>query len=1210
MASGEATEHKLSACCISHQFQKAASEYPEKIGVIHASGFAQIAREFHRNHNTDQPIDDDNNKFMSGETTSTSHPPCYEGDQCFTFSDIISAVENLSCRLRRILDGADDPYLVKPHSVKISSKKSELVQVSESFESSSLSLQYSTEFQNTYTPKVIGIFMEPSVEYIVAVLSILRCGEAFMPLDPTWPKSRILSVVSLSKADLIIGCESSIWGNCCHRLDTFQWLIDDGSCPVLSISMKNNIKEQFHSSLLAWPCESENVRSFCYLMYTSGSTGKPKGVCGTEIGLLNRFLWMQEIYPLHGGDLLLFKTPISFIDHLQEFLGALLASCTLVIPPFNQLKENIFYIVDFLQGYFINRLVAVPSLMRAILPALQSLYYARVQGSLKLIVLSGEVVHLSLWEMLVKLLPHTSVLNLYGSTEVTGDCTYFDCKRLPLILENETLGSVPIGLPISNCNVVLFGENGTDQGEIYVGGHCIAAGYFCYPYLMPLELVELPPHNYGGGPSSMCRVQCYFKTGDFAKKLLSGDLVFIGRKDRTIKVNGQRIALEEIENTFREHPDVVDAAVICREVEGEILLLEAYLVTEKGDIEGKTLKSSIRSWIQSKLPQTMIPRHIFFIRSLPLSSSGKVDYWSLAGSIYSSGCAVDNVEENSSDSRIQVIKKVFSDALMVEKISEEDDFFEMGGNSISAAYASFKLGIHMKSLYSFPTAQKLQMALLSSNYNLSTNSHLGLDLREPEGDILLSSESRILGIHGSKPRARLYVSDSERDARNPPKHLKTKSNLYTDSTEPSPRDGDSANHSPVHLACSFSRCNKVIHGGQCEGNTFCHAVWSNEISREGRGYMQEMWKVDMESCVDASPLIVFKESDIYLFIGSHSHKFTCIDAKSGIVRWETKLQGRVECSAAILDDFSQIVVGCYQGIIYFLDFSSGSVCWSFRTYGEVKSQPVVDKCRNLVWCGSYDHNLYAIDYKSYGCTYKLPCGGSIYGSPAIDEVQEKLYVASTSGHVTALSIKASPFNKLWMQDLGAPVFGSLSINCSNGNVISCLVDGTVVALTSCGSVIWKGITGGPIFAGPCISQSLPSQVVVCSRDGSIYSFEMEKGNLLWEHAIGHPITSSPCVDENLQLASDVSQLSDRLICVCDSSGSIRVLLIDLNALGDLNQNKKYRVQEFARLDVGGDIFSSPVMIGGKIFVGCRDNHVYCIELRSKYEHNPEVGFCC
>lgn len=172
------------------------------------------------------------------------------------------------------------------------------------------------------------------------------------------------------------------------------------------------------------------------------------------------------------------------------------------------------------------------------------------------------------------------------------------------------------------------------------------------------------------------------------------------------------------------------------------------------------------------------------------------------------------------------------------------------------------------------------------------------------------------------------------------------------------------------------------------------------------------------------------------------------------------------------------------------------------------------------------------------------------------------------------------------------------------------MDGTVIALNTCGSIVWKGRTSGPIFAGPCISKSLPFQVLVCSRDGSIYSFEMEKGNLLWEHAVGQPITSSPCVDENLQLASDVSQLSDRLICVCDSSGSIRVLLVDSCALGDLHHNKTYRVQEFARLDLEGDIFSSPVMIGGKIFVGCRDNHVYCIELRSKYELNPKVSFCC
>ncbi|KAI8572501.1 hypothetical protein RHMOL_Rhmol01G0204200 [Rhododendron molle] len=155
--------------------------------------------------------------------------------------------------------------------------------------------------------------------------------------------------------------------------------------------------------------------------------------------LLNRFLWMQEFYPLGGDELLLFKTSISFIDHLQEFLGALLTTCTLVIPPFNELKENSFYVHDFLQAYTINRLIAVPSLMR-----------------------------------------------------VSGDCSYFDCKRLLSILENEALDSVPIGMPMSNCDLVLVGEESPMQGEIYVGGLCTAKGYYCDFSASSQEFVKSP----------------------------------------------------------------------------------------------------------------------------------------------------------------------------------------------------------------------------------------------------------------------------------------------------------------------------------------------------------------------------------------------------------------------------------------------------------------------------------------------------------------------------------------------------------------------------------------------------------------------------------------------------------------------------------------------------------------------------------------------
>ncbi|KAF3575048.1 hypothetical protein F2Q69_00059270 [Brassica cretica] len=243
---------------------------------------------------------------------------------------------------------------------------------------------------------------------------------------------------------------------------------------------------------------------------------------------------------------------------------------------------------------------------------------------------------------------------------------------------------------------------------------------------------------------------------------------------------------------------------------------------------------------------------------------------------------------------------------------------------------------------------------------------------------------------------------------------------------------------------------------------------------------------------------------------------------NGSICWETILEGRIEGSAMVVGDFSQVVIGCYKGKLYFLDFSTGSLCWTFQAGGEIKCQPVVHTSSQLIWCGSHDHTLYALDYKSQRCVYKLQCGGSIFASPIIDEGHSSLYVASTSGRVTAVSIKDFPFHTLWVLELEAPIFGSLSIIPSSRSVICCLVDGQVFAISPSGSIIWKEIlndgrlgmfcswqfllvfsqlsnysvitlmqyrTGGPIFAGPCMSHVLPSQVLVCCRNGSVYSLE-------------------------------------------------------------------------------------------------------------------------
>lgn len=227
-----------------------------------------------------------------------------------------------------------------------------------------------------------------------------------------------------------------------------------------------------------------------------------------------------------------------------------------------------------------------------------------------------------------------------------------------MILDMDTLTSVPIGMPISNCDVLLVGENGTpNQGEIYVGGVCVSSGYYSDSTIMSLDYAKLPQNSVGSS-SSGHGSQLYFRTGDFARRLKSGDLVFLGRKDRTVKVNGQRIALEEIEDVLRVHPDVLDAAVISSKGQWELVTLEAFIVL-KEERSSKIFRSSIRSWMVDKLPSVMLPNHFTFTESIPVSSSGKVDYELLASLTSLTEHVQDKIGDMGSSDLLQVVKKVY-----------------------------------------------------------------------------------------------------------------------------------------------------------------------------------------------------------------------------------------------------------------------------------------------------------------------------------------------------------------------------------------------------------------------------------------------------------------------------------------------------------------------------------------------------------------------
>lgn len=249
--------------------------------------------------------------------------------------------------------------------------------------------------------------------------------------------------------------------------------------------------------------------------------------------------------------------------------------------------------------------------------------------------------------------------------KVSGDCTYFDCKRLPMILETETLTSVPIGIPIAGCDVVIVSDDDVlDEGEIFVAGLCNSSGYYSDSTFTPLDTVKLPPSSLCDSSVNGHESRSYFQTGDFAKQLHNGDLVFLGRKDRTIKHNGQRIALEEIEHILVGHPDVTDAAVVFHHGQGELMQLVAFIILKEGQSD-ETFRSSIKSWMVDKLPLAMIPGRIVIMKSFPVSTSGKVDYTLLADSVFRAKHIQYEFDQTGRSNLLQVIKKVFPLALLV-----------------------------------------------------------------------------------------------------------------------------------------------------------------------------------------------------------------------------------------------------------------------------------------------------------------------------------------------------------------------------------------------------------------------------------------------------------------------------------------------------------------------------------------------------------------
>jgi amino acid adenylation domain-containing protein len=413
---------------------------------------------------------------------------------------------------------------------------------------------------------------------------------------------------------------------------------------------------------------SVSVNNPAYLIYTSGSMGTPKGVLGLHQGAVNRFHWMWQTYPFKPNEVCCQKTSLSFLDSLWEIFGTLLQGIPTVIIPDEAVKDPQL-LVQTLATEGVTRIVLVPSLLQVILDVFGDIQ-DRVPH-LNTWVTSGEMISGELAQRFKESMPEATLLNLYGSSEVSADCTWYDTGGV------ELSQNIPIGRPIANTQVYILNAQLQPvpigvPGHLYTGGDGLARGY--------LNRQELTAEKFIPDPFREEPAARLYKTGDLARYLPDGNIEYLGRIDHQVKIRGFRIELSEVESVFDRHPAVEDAVVIAREdVPGDKRLV-AYVVASH---EPTPTISELRSFLKEKLPDYMIPSAFVFLDFLPLAPSGKIDRRVLPE---------PDLERFRQETKFvaprtpveKILAKIWSEVLGLERVGAHDNFYELGGHSLLA----------------------------------------------------------------------------------------------------------------------------------------------------------------------------------------------------------------------------------------------------------------------------------------------------------------------------------------------------------------------------------------------------------------------------------------------------------------------------------------------------------------------------------------------
>jgi amino acid adenylation domain-containing protein len=532
----------------------------------------------------------------------------------------------------------------------------------------------------------VAILLERSLTLPVAVLAVFKTGAGYVPLDRAYPAGRLAFMLEDAKPTVIVTDPPG-------RLllpPTEAILVDPDEFARDQIARQPPALDPDGGSPESHP--------FAYLLYTSGSTGRPKGVIMPHGPLINLLEWHRGNLPLKAGERVLQFAPISFDVSFQEIFTTLGEGGTLVLMD-EALRRDPEGLLSFLMDQSIHRLflpfVALQQLAEAAVAT------GRFPRSLRDVITAGEQLQVGpALRSFFGQLPATRLHNHYGPTE-THVATA--CTLPPNPADWESLPS--IGRPIAHTSVYLLDDHRQPvapgaSGEIYLGGACVARGYW--------GLEEPTASRFLPDPFAPGRRM--YRTGDLGCLRPAGELVFLGRNDTQIKIRGHRVEPGEIENLLRTHPAVLDGAVTARP-RGEDRLLAAYWIPRPGAATDLTAEN-LREFLAARLPEPLIPTWYVRLERLPLTPSGKVDRRALPEPPPEAaiGSATGVPPRPGLEATIAT---VWGEVLGCSGVGAEDNFFAIGGTSLLVARVQRRLRevldreVPITVLFQHPTIRQL-----------------------------------------------------------------------------------------------------------------------------------------------------------------------------------------------------------------------------------------------------------------------------------------------------------------------------------------------------------------------------------------------------------------------------------------------------------------------------------------------------------------------